>query len=213
MGNAIYKYNTKSIQEDRKALISKLHKLFKQAGIPKMKDMTTSIRGYRPITQNGYYIDIYRGDRTCFHIGTTGSKEEEWANKIKEILNNEGVKYTGSVDYFTVDMEKQDNKDESILEKLEKSINEAEETDLVILMDEWLTKLGFEDVQSIGVYKFMRLGNYKHVITFDDQLNELTWEAFKDDKKVNGITYRLIVDKESIDKAFKDIGQNVEGME
>ena len=100
-----------------------------------------------------------------------------------------------------------------ILNKLQKSINEAEETDLVILMDEWLTKLGFEDVQSIGVYKFMRLGNYKHVITFDDQLNELTWEAFKDDKKVNGTTYRLIVDKESIDKAFKDIEQNVEGME
>ena len=117
LGNAIYKYNTKFIQEDRKALISKLHKLFKQAGIPKMKDMTSSIRGYRPITQNGYYIDIYRGDRTCFHIGTTGSKEE-WANKIKEILNNEGVKYTGSVDYFTVDMEKQDNKNESIKEEL-----------------------------------------------------------------------------------------------
>lgn len=115
---AINKYNSKSIAAERKALINKLHKLFKQAGIPKMQDMKSSIRGYRPITQNGYYIEIYKGDYTTFNIGITGNREE-LGNKIKEILDNEGVKYTGSVDYFTVDMEKQDNKNESIKEKLE----------------------------------------------------------------------------------------------
>ena len=119
---AINKYNSKSIAAERKALINKLHKLFKQAGIPKMQDMKSSIRGYRPITQNGYYIEIYKGDYTTFNIGITGNREE-LGNKIKEILNNEGVKYTGSVDYFTVDMEKQDNKNESI--------KESEETEFV----------------------------------------------------------------------------------
>lgn len=119
---AINKYNSKSIAAERKALINKLHKLFKQAGIPKMQDMKSSIRGYRPITQNGYYIEIYKGDYTTFNIGITGNREE-LGNKIKEILDNEGVKYTGSVDYFTVDMEKQDNKNESI--------KESEETEFV----------------------------------------------------------------------------------
>ena len=121
---AINKYNSKSIAAERKALINKLHKLFKQAGIPKMQDMKSSIRGYRPITQNGYYIEIYKGDYTTFNIGITGNREE-LSNKIKEILNNEGVKYTGSVDYFTVDMEKQDNKNESIKESQEELIKEA----------------------------------------------------------------------------------------
>lgn len=121
---AINKYNSKSIAAERKALINKLHKLFKQAGIPKMQDMKSSIRGYRPITQNGYYIEIYKGDYTTFNIGITGNREE-LGNKIKEILNNEGVKYTGSVDYFTVDMEKQDNKNESIKESQEELIKEA----------------------------------------------------------------------------------------
>ena len=116
---AINKYNSKSIAAERKALINKLHKLFKQAGIPKMQDMKSSIRGYRPITQNGYYIEIYKGDYTTFNIGITGNREE-LGNKIKEILNNEGVKYTGSVDYFTVDMEKQDSKNESIKEGFNK---------------------------------------------------------------------------------------------
>lgn len=121
---AINKYNSKSIAAERKALINKLHKLFKQAGIAKMQDMKSSIRGYRPITQNGYYIEIYKGDYTTFNIGMTGNREE-LSNKIKEILNNEGVKYTGSVDYFTVDMEKQDNKNESIKESQEELIKEA----------------------------------------------------------------------------------------
>lgn len=121
---AINKYNSKSIAAERKALINKLHKLFKQAGIPKMQDMKSSIRGYRPITQNGYYIEIYKGDYTTFNIGITGNREE-LGNKIKEILNNEGVKYTGSVDYFTVDMEKQDNKNKSIKESQEELIKEA----------------------------------------------------------------------------------------
>ena len=121
---AINKYNSKSIAAERKALINKLHKLFKQAGIPKMQDMKSSIRGYRPITQNGYYIEIYKGDYTTFNIGITGNREE-LGNKIKEILDNEGVKYTGSVDYFTVDMEKQDNKNESIKESQEELIKEA----------------------------------------------------------------------------------------
>lgn len=121
---AINKYNSKSIAAERKALINKLHKLFKQAGIPKMQDMKSSIRGYRPITQNGYYIEIYKGDYTTFNIGITGNREE-LGNKIKEILNNEGVKYTGSVDYFTVDMEKQDTKNESIKESQEELIKEA----------------------------------------------------------------------------------------
>lgn len=115
---AINKYNSKSIIAERKALINKLHKLFKQAGIPKMQDMKSSIRGYRPITRNGYYIEIYKGDYTTFNIGITGNRDE-LGNKIKEILNNEGIKYTGSVDYFTVDMEKQDNKNESIKEYYE----------------------------------------------------------------------------------------------
>ena len=121
---AINKYNSKSIAAERKALINKLHKLFKQAGIPKMQDMKSSIRGYRPITQNGYYIEIYKGDYTTFNIGITGNREE-LSNKIKEILNNGGVKYTGSVDYFTVDMQKQDNKNESIKESQEELIKEA----------------------------------------------------------------------------------------
>ena len=124
MAAAINKYNSKSIAAERKTLINKLHKLFKQAGIPKMQDMKSSIRGYRPITQNGYYIEIYKGDYTTFNIGITGNREE-LSNKIKEILNNEGVKYTGSVDYFTVDMEKQDNKNESIKESQEELIKEA----------------------------------------------------------------------------------------
>lgn len=115
LGNAIYKYNTKDIQENRKALINKLHKLFKAAGIPKMQDMTSSIRGYRPIKYHGYYIDKYAGDRTSFHISLS-KDNEEYANKIKEILDKEGIQYSGSVNYFEIDMEKQNNKNESIKE-------------------------------------------------------------------------------------------------
>lgn len=129
LGDAIYKYNTKSIQEDRKALISKLHRLFQQAGIPKMRDMTSSIRGYRPITQNGYYIDIYRGDRTSFIIGLSKSNEE-YLVKIKEILDSEGIKYWEGLDHFSVDMEKQDIKNESINESTDEELKTGDLVDI-----------------------------------------------------------------------------------
>lgn len=158
---AINKYNSKSIAAERKALINKLHKLFKQAGIPKMQDMKSSIRGYRPITQNGYYIEIYKGDYTTFNIGITGNREE-LSNKIKEILNNEGVKYTGSVDYFTVDMEKQDNKNESIKESLKDEYKQAFDLlirgeNIVGTLDTDFGKQFVKDVESLYEIKSSKL--------------------------------------------------------
>lgn len=127
LGDAIYKYNTKDIQANRKALMSKLHKLFKQAGIPKMQDMKSSVRGYRPITQNGYYIDTYPGDKTSFDIGLS-KFNDEYLVKIKQILDSQGIKYWEGSDHFSVDMEKQDIKNESIKEDKQSSSKNCNET-------------------------------------------------------------------------------------
>lgn len=145
LGNAIYKYNTRFTQTDRKALMSKLHKLFKEAGIPKMKDMTSSIRGYRPITQNGYYMDIYAGDRTSFNIGISKSNDE-WINKIKEILDQEGINYWEGTDHFSIDMEKQ-NKNESIKESEDDEEDELTYEDKLI---DILTKEGWTHTNGRG---------------------------------------------------------------
>ena len=187
---AINKYNSKSIATERKALINKLHKLFKQAGIPKMQDMKSSIRGYRPITQNGYYIEIYKGDYTTFNIGITGNREE-LSNKIKEILNNEGVKYTGSVDYFTVDMEKQDNKNESIKESQEELIKEANKITnhgmLYMPVRKLAAKLmdrvkGTSDEEALKVAKMF----------FKETKNESTGEL--EEKEYQGCKYTILPD-------------------
>ena len=187
---AINKYNSKSIAAERKALINKLHKLFKQAGIPKMQDMKSSIRGYRPITQNGYYIEIYKGDYTTFNIGITGNREE-LSNKIKEILNNEGVKYTGSVDYFTVDMEKQDNKNESIKESQEELIKEANKITnhgmLYMPVRKLAAKLmdrvkGTSDEEALKVAKMF----------FKETKNESTGEL--EEKEYQGCKYTILPD-------------------
>ena len=187
---AINKYNSKSIAAERKALINKLHKLFKQAGIPKMQDMKSSIRGYRPITQNGYYIEIYKGDYTTFNIGITGNREE-LGNKIKEILNNEGVKYTGSVDYFTVDMEKQDNKNESIKESQEELIKEANKITnhgmLYMPVRKLAAKLmdrvkGTSDEEALKVAKMF----------FKETKNESTGEL--EEKEYQGCKYTILPD-------------------
>ena len=190
MAAAINKYNSKSIAAERKALINKLHKLFKQAGIPKMQDMKSSIRGYRPITQNGYYIEIYKGDYTTFNIGITGNREE-LSNKIKEILNNEGVKYTGSVDYFTVDMEKQDNKNESIKESQEELIKEANKITnhgmLYMPVRKLAAKLmdrvkGTSDEEALKVAKMF----------FKETKNESTGEL--EEKEYQGCKYTILPD-------------------
>ena len=187
---AINKYNSKSIAAERKALINKLHKLFKQAGIPKMQDMKSSIRGYRPITQNGYYIEIYKGDYTTFNIGITGNRDE-LSNKIKEILNNEGVKYTGSVDYFTVDMEKQDNKNESIKESQEELIKEANKITnhgmLYMPVRKLAAKLmdrvkGTSDEEALKVAKMF----------FKETKNESTGEL--EEKEYQGCKYTILPD-------------------
>ena len=187
---AINKYNSKSIAAERKALINKLHKLFKQAGIPKMQDMKSSIRGYRPITQNGYYIEIYKGDYTTFNIGITGNREE-LSNKIKEILNNEGVKYTGSIDYFTVDMEKQDNKNESIKESQEELIKEANKITnhgmLYMPVRKLAAKLmdrvkGTSDEEALKVAKMF----------FKETKNESTGEL--EEKEYQGCKYTILPD-------------------
>ena len=187
---AINKYNSKSIAAERKALINKLHKLFKQAGIPKMQDMKSSIRGYRPITQNGYYIEIYKGDYTTFNIGITGNREE-LGNKIKEILNNEGVKYTGSIDYFTVDMEKQDNKNESIKESQEELIKEANKITnhgmLYMPVRKLAAKLmdrvkGTSDEEALKVAKMF----------FKETKNESTGEL--EEKEYQGCKYTILPD-------------------
>ena len=104
---AINKYNSKSIIAERKALINKLHKLFKQAGIPKMQDMKSSIRGYRPITHHGYYIDTYAGSYNDFTVNVSGSNPEDMLAQIKEILDQEGIIYTKGDRYFNIDVEKQ----------------------------------------------------------------------------------------------------------
>lgn len=104
----IYDYNTKNIVAIRKTLISKLHKLFKANGMQKSKDMTSRIRGYRPITQNGYSIYTYPGDRTRFYIGfTTDSIEKEYKPKVLKILDKEGIKYNAGSSDIEIDMQKQ----------------------------------------------------------------------------------------------------------
>lgn len=108
LNSEIYKYNTKNIMNIRKALISKLHKLFKADGMQKCKDMSSSIRGYRPITEHGYRIYTYPGDRTSFYIGfTTDSIEKAYKPKVLKILDKEGIKYNASSGDIWIDMRKQ----------------------------------------------------------------------------------------------------------
>lgn len=108
LNSEIYKYNTKNIMNIRKALISKLHKLFKAAGMQKCKDMSSSVRGYRPIVDHGYRIYTYPGDRTIFYIGfTTDGIEKEYKPKVLKILDKEGIKYDTRFGDISVDMEKQ----------------------------------------------------------------------------------------------------------
>ena len=105
----IYDHNTKNILKIRTSIISKLHKLFKAAGMMKAEDTTSSIRGYRPITKNGYKIYTYPGDRTSFYIGvTTDNLDKEYDPKIKEILQKEGIKYNKSNNSdFSIDLRNQ----------------------------------------------------------------------------------------------------------
>ena len=108
LNSEIYKYNTKNIMNIRKALISKLHKLFKAAGMQKCKDMSSSIKGYRPITEHGYRIYTYPGDRTSFYIGfTADSIEKEYKPKVLKILDKEGIKYNAGSSDIWIDMQKQ----------------------------------------------------------------------------------------------------------
>lgn len=107
LNKEIWKHNTKNIMNIRKQLISKLHKLFKAAGMKKFKDMPSSIRGYRPITEHGYEIYTHPGDRTNFYIGfTKDSIEKEYRPKILKILDSEGIKYKNSGD-IGIDMRDQ----------------------------------------------------------------------------------------------------------
>jgi hypothetical protein len=108
LNTEIWKHNTKNIMNIRKQLIAKLHKLFKAAGMKKSKDMPSRIRGYRPITEHGYDLYTYSGDRTRFYIGfTTESIKKEYKPKILKILDSEGIKYTDSDDIIEVDMREQ----------------------------------------------------------------------------------------------------------
>lgn len=108
LGMEVWKYNTKDIMNDRKALISKLHKLFKAEGLNKCKDMTSSVRGYRPIAEHGYRIYTLNGDRTNFYISfTSESIEKAYKPKVLKILDKEGVKYDTRYGDIGVDMEKQ----------------------------------------------------------------------------------------------------------
>lgn len=104
----VWKRNTKNIMNIRKALISKLHKLFKAEGMQKCKDMTSSVRGYRPIVEHGYRIYTLTGDRTCFYIGFTSDRiEKEYKPKVLKVLDREGIKYNTRFNDIEVDMEKQ----------------------------------------------------------------------------------------------------------
>lgn len=108
LGRKIYDYNTKNIVKIRSSMISKLHRLFKAAGMEKSKDMTSRIRGYRPIVNTGYLIDTYAGDRTSFNISFTSEKKgKEYAPKVQKILDKEGIKYEKDGDYFTIDLRAQ----------------------------------------------------------------------------------------------------------
>ena len=104
----IYDYNTKNIVAIRKTLISKLHKLFKADGMQKCKDMSSSIRGYRPITEQGYRIYTYPGDRTRFYISfTTDGIEKAYKPKVLKILDKEGIKYDARSSDIEIDIQKQ----------------------------------------------------------------------------------------------------------
>lgn len=108
LGRKIYDYNTKNIVKIRSSMISKLHRLFKAAGMEKSKDMSSRIRGYRPIVNPGYLIDTYAGDRTSFNISFTSEKKgKEYAPKVQKILDKEGIKYEKDGDYFTIDLRAQ----------------------------------------------------------------------------------------------------------
>lgn len=105
---AINKYNSKQIREERKKLILKLHNLFKQHEIPKMKDMTSAIRGYRPIVKAGYKIETMNGLDDEFDIIVVSSGEcEEIMQKIKTILDDESIVYSQANNYFHINMNKQ----------------------------------------------------------------------------------------------------------
>ncbi len=107
LNTEIWKHNTKNIMNIRKQLISKLHKLFKAAGMKKSEDMKSSVRGYRPVKEHGYKIYTYPGDRTSFYIGFTAEPiEKEYRPKILKILNSEGIKYTNRHD-IEIDMRDQ----------------------------------------------------------------------------------------------------------
>lgn len=107
LNTEIWKHNTKNIMNIRKQLISKLHKLFKAAGMKKSEDTKSSIRGYRPIKEHGYKIYTYPGDRTSFYIGFTAEPiEKEYRPKILKILNSEGIEYTNRHD-IEIDMRDQ----------------------------------------------------------------------------------------------------------
>lgn len=163
-------------------------------------------------------------------INTLSAKLDDAANNLQDLVNtvksstNESVdedinSLTDKVDNATKDLEelkknlKSERTEKSLTESLNEAILEAVGDDLEIVISDEIDRLGFTEQQGAGMLQFVREGNYKHVITFDDQLNELKYEVFKDNKKIQGTNYRLIVDVDAVEKAFKEIEQTVEGME
>lgn len=104
LGRLIQKYNDKDLIKYRKSLLTKLNKLFQQAGLQKMIDRTTRITGYHDLVQGGYYFDTqYSGRNNEFEIGVyfgfnstslDNPKVIKYLNTIKDILNKENLQYT-----------------------------------------------------------------------------------------------------------------------
>ena len=103
LGVLIEKYNDRHIIEYRKQVIRKLSTEFRKAGLKRMQQSATSIRGWHNLSQGGYFFDkSYTTNNDEFKIGfyfgfNTDSKShiyERYLNTATDILNKENLKYT-----------------------------------------------------------------------------------------------------------------------
>ena len=99
----IEKYNDRHLIEYRKQVIRKLSTEFRKAGLKRMQQSATGIRGWHNLSQGGYFFDkSYTTNNDEFKIGfyfgfNTDSKRpiyEKYLNITKDILNKENLKYT-----------------------------------------------------------------------------------------------------------------------
>ena len=105
----VRKYNSREIIEKRKKLMSDLNKLFKRNGLEKGSYTTTSVRGFHTIRDNGYYFEK-SFEPSAFDIKLTWyNGNEEYSNKIKNILDSKNIKYTEKLGDIHIDLNDQND--------------------------------------------------------------------------------------------------------